>query len=180
VSDRISAQVIPACDIGRVEEPEPFDGAYASFGALNCERDLPGFAAALSDQLRPGGQFVCSVMARICPFEIGWFLAHGKPRSAFRRLAAWQSAGIAGADGACSAVVVRYLTLDSLRRAFAPTLHIEHHWGFPILLPPPYLVGLYCRHRRFWERVEALERVIRRLPPFAWMGDHLLIVMRRV
>jgi SAM-dependent methyltransferase len=177
LSGRVTAVALPAAQVGRLGRSPAFDGAYASFGALNCEPALP---AALGRLLKPGAPFVCSVMARLCPFEIVWFLAHARPRLAFRRFkSGWQEAGVRDAGGSRVAVGMRYLSLGDLRMAFAPYLIIERSLSLPLLLPPPYLDGLYRKHPRLWERVSGLERRLRERRPWQAMGDHIAVLMRR-
>jgi ubiquinone/menaquinone biosynthesis C-methylase UbiE len=55
LTDRISALALPAGRIKALRISVPFDGAYASFGVLNCEADLPGLASGLARLLRPEG-----------------------------------------------------------------------------------------------------------------------------
>ncbi len=57
-------------------------------------RDRPGaVVAALAHAVRPGG-WICCVMGPLVPWEWGWYLAHGRPDRAFRRL---QPGGVTGA-----------------------------------------------------------------------------------
>jgi ubiquinone/menaquinone biosynthesis C-methylase UbiE len=181
LSEHITAEVIPAGGLSQTTTSNHFNGAYASFGALNCEPDLMSMANALGKLLNPGAHFVCSVMAKVCPFEIGWYMLHGKPREAFRRFRpGWQNAGVAGADGLRTETSVRYLTAPMLQKAFSPLFRIKQVIGFPVLLPPPYLDHLYKRHDRLWARIESAERGMRSVWPFSRMGDHILVMMQRV
>jgi SAM-dependent methyltransferase len=178
--DHVTAMALPAARLGEWKRPTSFDGAYASFGALNCEPDLPALAAALDQLLKPGARFVCSVMARLCPLEIVWFLVRARPRLAFRRLKrGWQAAGVTDVQGGRVEVDVRYLTLSDLRVAFAPFLIIERAFSLSLLLPPPYLDGLYRKYPRLWERMSVLERRLRDRWPWWAMGDHIAVVMRK-
>ena len=181
LDDRIAAITLPA---GRLLELEPqahFDGAYASFGCLNCEPDLPGLASALAGLVKPGGAFVCSVMARVSPFEMFWFLAHLQPGSALRRLkSGWQLASVNGATGEQTSISVptRYLTRKELTSSFAPYLSFERSRAMGLMVPPPYLDSLYRRRRSFWQRLALLERRLRDAWPWRGMGDHISLVFR--
>lgn len=180
LSDRVITLALPAAHIGQIEGSASFDGAYASFGALNCEPDLPALAAGLARLLRPGTHFVCSVMARLSPFEIAWFLAHARPRLAFRRLRrGWLTGSVTGVGGGHEDVEMRYLGLGDLREAFATTWIVERSLSLSLLLPPPYLDNLYRAYPRLWERVSILERRLRGRWPWRAMGDHIAAVMRR-
>lgn len=180
LQDRVKVLALPAGCLAALRPAKPFDGAYASFGSLNCEPALPQLAAGLAGLLRPGAAFVCSVMARWCPFELVWFLLRGQPRPAFRRLRrGWQPARVAGLDGALATVPVRYLAVKDMTAAFAPFFSLERCLSLPLFLPPPYLAELYHRWRGFFARVEVWERRLRQRRPWSGIGDHIALVFRR-
>jgi len=179
VGDRVHVAALAAGDIGALRPHQPFDGGYASFGGLNCEPALPAVGAALARLIRPGGAFVTSIMGRTCGFEILWYLAHLRPRRAFRRLGGgWRLAPVAG-EGAREVVVpTRYLTARQVEFAF-PGFAVERALALPLLLPPPYVDSLYRRHV---DRFECLARYDRRLRgrwPWRGLGDHTVLVFRR-
>jgi len=178
--DQVTALALPAGCLGALRPPSPFDGAYASFGSLNCEPALPRLAAALADLLRPGSAFVCSVMARWCPFELIWFLLHGQPQPAFRRLhRSWGPAQVVGADGLRVTVPVRYFSAKEIAAIFAPDFSLEHTLSLPLFLPPPYLAELYRRHQGFFAYLEIWEKRLRGHWPWCRLGDHLVLTLRR-
>lgn len=179
LSHRITGLAIPAGQLDALRPRLPFDGAYASFGPLNCEPALPRLSAALFDLLSPGAVFVCSVMARWCPFEIGWFLLHLRPRQAFRRLGpGWHEAGLSG-TGERRSVPVRYFTPRRLAREFRPYFLLERSLALGLLWPPPWLDHLYRRHSRLFDRLEPWETRLSGSFPWRMMGDHILLVFRR-
>ena len=160
--------------------PASFDGAYASFGALNCEPELAQVAETLSRLLRPGRKLVCSVMNRWCAWEIGWELLHLRPRRAFRRMSrGWLNAGLASPGGSLQ-VPVLYYTPSELARLVAPHFQVAWDRGLPVLLPPPYLAHLVMRHPAWFQRLEGLERRLRGRFPFRLLGDHFLMVATRI
>lgn len=179
LADRVTALCLPAGGVAALRITEHFDGAYASFGGLNCEPQLGPLCGALSRLLKPGGAFVCSVMARWCPFEIAWFCLHGQPSTAFRRLhRGWQPAPVAGAKGADVTVATRYLALSDVKRAFRDGFQIEMTMALPLLLPPPYLDELYRKRRSLFDKLEPWERRLRTRWPFRRWGDHIALVLR--
>jgi SAM-dependent methyltransferase len=181
VGDRVTALAAPAGGLAAIHPQTPFDGAYASFGALNCEPALGSVATALARLVKPGGRFVCSVMARWCPFEVAWFLLHGRPRVAFRRLRrGWQPAPVAGQDAVEVSVPTRYLSVRDVARAFAPDFTIERTLALPLLLPPPYLDALYRKRRALFDRLEPWERRLRGRWPWRLWGDHVVVMLRRI
>jgi SAM-dependent methyltransferase len=180
LGERVTAVATPAAGLGLLNPPTPLDGAYASFGALNCEPDLERLGAALSRLIRPRGGFVCSVMARCCPFEMAWFLVHGRPRIAFRRLRrGWHAAPVAGTEDSEVRVATRYLTVRDLRTAFSTPFSVERTLSLPLLLPPPYLDSLFQGHRALFRLLEPVERRLRHRWPWRLWGDHLAVVLRR-
>jgi ubiquinone/menaquinone biosynthesis C-methylase UbiE len=180
VGDRVQALALPAGGLAALQPATPFDGAYASFGALNCEPDLEAVASALARIVRPGGAFVCSVMGRTCLFEMLWYLLHGRPRRAFRRLRrGWQPAPVAGVDGREVSVATRYLGWLDMVRTFTPAFRVESALALPLLLPPPYADALWRRYGRRVAGLVALERRLRARRPFRALGDHVVLVMRR-
>jgi len=180
LAGRVTALALPAGRLDALLPREPFDGAYASFGGLNCEPDLAGLARALARLLKPDAAFVCSVMARWCPFEIAWFLLHGRPRTAFRRLRrGWQPAPVAGLEGLQVTVSTRYLSVGDVARPFAPAFVVERVLALPLLLPPPYLDDLFQQCRALFDRLESCERRLRWRWPWRLFGDHVALVLRR-
>src|SRR5690242_13263096 len=73
---RITPLVLPAGRAGELVErtgPGSFDGAYSSFGPLNCEPTLAPVVAALAALVRPGGRVVISLINRYCLWETAWY-----------------------------------------------------------------------------------------------------------
>ncbi len=180
LADRVMALALPAGRLDALRPSQPFDGAYASFGSLNCEPDLSFLKAALVRLLQPGAAFVCSVMARWCPFEMAWFLLHARPRTAFRRLRrGWQPVPVTWGEGMQVNVAVRYLSAGDIGRVFAPAFTVERVMSLPLLLPPPYLDDLFRKHRGLFARLEIWERRLRERWPWSTMGDHIALVLRK-
>ncbi len=175
--ERITWLAAPAGELpGRILEV--FDGAYSGFGPLNCEPDLARLAEGLAALVRPGGWLVCSVMNRWCLWEIGWGLLRLRPREAFRRLPrGWVQARMSAGPGEpASTIPVRYYTPGSFARYFAGHFTPELIWGFPVLIPPPYLAG---RFPAAVHRLARWERRWRACPGLRSLGDHFLLVLRR-
>lgn len=179
---RVTWRVLPAgqlADLVSDYGTSFFDGAYASFGALNCEPDLMQTITNLTDLLRPGAPLVCSVMNRWCIWEIGWGLLHLRPSQAFRRLQiGWIEAGLASPEGRL-AVPTRYYSPRGFAHQFEPRFRLEQVRGLPVLLPPPYLGHLLDRYPAVFSRLEGIERRLRDRYPFYSMGDHTLLIMVR-
>lgn len=180
VGDRVQAIAMPASGAVALHPAQPFDGAYASFGGLNCEANLPAVGQALARLLKPDACFVTSIMGRTCLFEIAWYLAHLRPQRAFRRLRrGWQPAPVAGEEGREVTVPTRYLSVRDLNRAFGDDFAVEDVWALPLLLPPPYADRLFRQRWAVFSRVEPVERRLRHWWPWRHLGDHLVVVLRR-
>ncbi|MFT5679662.1 MAG: MoaA/NifB/PqqE/SkfB family radical SAM enzyme/SAM-dependent methyltransferase [Myxococcota bacterium] len=148
---------------------ETFDGAISDFGVINC-LDPTEAAAALADCLRPGAPVVVVPMPRLNPAWMLYRLLAGHPRDALSRLRRRVDVDVEG-----EAVSTRYLTLDELTAAFAPWFDLEHSEGLGVLMPPPGS-GVSAA---IADRMERLERPLRRLPLLRGIGDHLIVVFRR-
>ena len=180
VASSVHALALPASGVGALEPTQPLDGGYASFGALNCEPRLDAVGRALTHLVRPGGCFVTSVMARTALFEMLWYLVHGRPRRAMRRVSGrWILAPVAGEGGREVTVPTRYLSARQVVRAFGAAWALEEIWALPLLFPPPYADALFRRHRSLFDRLEGWERRLRARWPWRHFGDHLVVVFRR-
>lgn len=177
----VAWRVLPAGQLHKLAQEHgaaSFDGAYASFGALNCEPDLGPVAQALADLLRPGAPLVCSLMNRWCLWEIAWGLLHLRPREAFRRGGGWKVAGLASPTGSLS-VPVRYYGPRDFVRAFKPQFSLQRMIALPVILPPPYQTSLVERHPRLFALLEVVECRVRGSFPFYYLGDHFVVVLIR-
>jgi SAM-dependent methyltransferase len=150
----------------------PFDGAFSSFGALNCVRDLRRVALDLAALLRPGARLLLCVMGPLVPWEWAWFGLRGEPGKALRRLrpggAEWRG------------MIIRYPSIGAAKRAFAPAFRAR---GAPTalgaLLPPTYAEAWAARHPRLLARLDRWERRWEHLPPLPWLADHYLLELER-
>jgi len=149
----------------------PFDGAFSDFGGLNCVADLRAVAEALARRLRPGAPVLLCVMGPFVPWEWIWYLGQGDPGRAFRRL---RPGGVAWRG-----MTVRYPSIRSLRRAFAPEFRTLRAGAVGALLPPTYIKEWGERHPRLLAALARWERRLERVPPLPWLADHYLIELER-
>jgi SAM-dependent methyltransferase len=149
----------------------PFDGAFSDFGGLNCVADLPAVARSLAGLLRPGAPVLLCVMGPLVPWEWGWFLRRGRPAEAFRRL---RRGGVAWRG-----MTIRYPSIGTLRRAFAPFFSVRRVAAVGVLLPPTYLEEWTGRHPRLLAALARWERRLETVPPFPWLADHFLMELER-
>lgn len=173
---RVSTRLLRAGDLLKLVEERgeaSFDGAYSSFGALNTEPSLEAPVVALSRLVRPGGRIVLSVMNRWCVAEMALLIAGGRAKQAFRRTRSSLSVGV-GAN----TLEVRYPSSRELRRALRPRFRVIAVHALPLLLLP-YAWPAFSAHPHLYNAVSRLDRVLAPRRPFAWFGDHLLVVAQR-
>jgi len=149
----------------------PFDGVLSNFGGLNCVDDLPGVARGLAAMLRPGAKALLCVMGPVAVWEWGWYLAHGQPRKALRRMrrdgTAWRG------------LTIRYPTIGEMRRAFAPHFAQRRVAAIGALVPPSYAEAWAARYPRLLAALDRWERRAETLAPLPWVADHYLIELER-
>lgn len=173
VDTRLRTETLRIAAIGDVGGG-PFDGAYSTFGALNCEPQIGRLAAGLATQLRPGARFVAGVFNSLAAPELLGGLLSGRWRRASARF-----------HRPVPAERSRFgLDWYSYRTAtfFAPfraDFDLERVESVGLVLPPPDAVD---RWPRFAALVPALERWDARLgraPGLRALGDQLVLFLRR-
>lgn len=180
LQNRIECLVIPGGHLEALKPAAAYDGAYASFGSLNCEPGLDHLVSALAGLLRPGAAFVSSVMARWCPVEMVWHLSRGRLRQATHRLrSGWLPASLQGPDDSAVSLVVKYYSLGELEHAFSEAFEVESVRALPLLLPPPHFDSVYRKYRTVFEILVPWELHLRDRWPWHGFGDHFMIVFRR-
>jgi ubiquinone/menaquinone biosynthesis C-methylase UbiE len=171
VANLVEVAQLPIEDLAELGPRGPFDGVLSNFGGLNCVADLPGVARTLAALVRPGGRAVLCVMGPAVPWEWGWYLAHGQPRKALRRLrpggAVWRE------------LTVRYPSIGAVRGAFSPHFRQRRVAAIGALVPPSYAEAWAARHPRLLAGLDHLERRIETWPPLPWLADHYLIELER-
>ena len=153
--------------------PAVFDGAWSDMGGLNCTADLRGLFTDLHPLLAPGGLFVAVVMPDLSLWETASFLARGDVSGAFRR----RRPGGVDARIPGGRVHVWYHSPARLREAAAPRFTVAAQLGLNVFSPPP---GAAKRLGRLRGVLEGLDDRLAAIPAFARLGDHLLVVFRRV
>jgi ubiquinone/menaquinone biosynthesis C-methylase UbiE len=164
------AEVCAAEDLADLADrtPSPFDGAFSNFAALNCVEDLGPFARGLARLLRPGAPALLVIFGRVCPGEWLTETLRGRPRNAFRRLAAGdQPARLGGRE-----FTVRYHRRRDLERTMAPWFRPAGRLGVGVFVPPSAAEPWISDHPRLLQVLETLDRGL--AGPLAGLGDHVL------
>jgi len=164
-------------DLATLEVPAqpPYDGVLSNFGPLNCVERLHPFAERLAACLRPGASAVFVVMGPVCPWEILWYLLHGRIKTAFRRFGGGVEAHVGGGE----TLKVWYPSPRRFRHQLHPYFRKRELVGLGTLVPPPYLRGFVERARGIFGKLASVERRWGGTFPFTWLNDHYLMVMNR-
>jgi hypothetical protein len=110
-------------------------------------------------------------MGPLAPWEWAWFLARGRPGTAFRRL---RPGGVRWRG-----LTVRYPSIGALRRAFALAFRLTRAVAIGALLPPTYAERWAAAHPRLLDRLERWERRWETVPPLPRLADHYLAELER-
>lgn len=172
----LGSHLMPASQAGSLVEiygEASFDGAYSSFGPLNCEPALEPVAEGLARLVRPGGHVVLSIINRLYPFEIAWYTLNGDSTRAKRRLGGPLLApALAGGE---ANVMTWYYSPSEVITTFAPWFSMSSCRALALLVPPPYLPGPMMRSPRLFEALGRLDDLLSPLPVMRGLGDHFLV-----
>lgn len=172
-------RVLATEEIGRLQQEGlagRFDGALSNFAGLNCVADLRRTARDLAVLLKPGAPALLCVFGRFCVWEVLWYLGHGKPSKAFRRLRRTGSV-VRLAEGAT--VWVHYPSVRELVHVFAPEFKLKSWRGVGLTVPPTYLEILTGRFPKLLEIFARLDLKIGFFPLVRGMADHVLLTFER-
>ena len=154
--------------------PGSFDGAYSTYGALNCEEHLDPILPALAGLLRPGTPLVAGVYNRYCLFEMvgygltgRWARATGRTRRPMP----------VGSSRFC--VDVFALSVSGFHKQVARWFEVERVEGVPVVLPPSDLARYTERFARGFDRLARWDLALGQRWPFRLFGDHFLMTLRR-
>jgi SAM-dependent methyltransferase len=151
-----------------------FDGAYSTYGALNCEPDLRPVVEGVGQLLPPGRVFVAGVYNRWCAFETA---AYAVTLQFGRSVGRWRNPVRVGTSRFC--VDVYAFSAPEFRRLWAPEFSLVRVEGVPVVVPPsdlsPYVQKL-SRHFEGWAR---WDRLLGRRWPLNYLGDHFLMTLVR-
>jgi len=176
VFERLQTAQLAAAELPRFLEqvgPAAFDGAYSTYGAMNCESDLSPIPPALHELLRPGGRFVAGVYNRWCAFELLGYSLTGRFDRAFGR--AGRPVRV-GSSRFCVDVYAH--SPPTFERTFAPWFVRERLAAAPVLLPPSDLVAYAERFQRHFAALDRWDQAIAARWPFSLLGDHFLLTLR--
>jgi len=155
-----------------------FDGAFSNFAGLNCIEHLSRVARDLAQLLKPRAQMVLCLFGRFCAWEVLWYLAHGRPGKAFRRLRV--NGCTAHPTGSSAPVHVRYYSIRRLVSIFSPKFRLTRWKGVGIAVPPSYIEPLAQKFRGVLDGLVSLDCRLCPLPIIRGLADHILLTFERV
>ena len=167
----VQVQQLALENLAALDTP-PFDGALSNFGGLNCVADLAGVGRALAARLHRGALVLLCLMGPLVPWEWGWFLCHGSPATAFRRL---RPGGVVWRG-----LTIHYPSIRTLRRAFAPAFRLRRVSALGAVLPPPFAERWIGKHPRLLSMLNRCERRLEAWPPLPWLADHYVLELQRL
>jgi hypothetical protein len=113
------------------------------------------------------------VMGHFVPWEIVWFLAHGKPAKAFARTL--DHGGLSDAGD----LKIQRPSVRKMARFFAPDFELRSWRGVGIAVPPSYMERWARRFPKVTKLLARADDWIDRRPLFRNMGDCLLLELSR-
>lgn len=157
------------------DEPEgSFDGAYSTYGALNCEPDLRPIPPAFRRLLRAGAPLLLGIYNRWCLAELaGYGLTFQLPRALGRRA----NPIPVGASRFCVDVYAH--TVADIAGLFHTGFRVERVEGVPVVLPPSDLTAYAEKFSRHFDRLARWDAWLGARWPWNRLGDHFLMTLRR-
>jgi SAM-dependent methyltransferase len=170
---RLDFRVLPTENLNTLESEGPFDGAFSNFSGLNCVEDLSAVRRNLALLLIPGASLLACVIGHFVPWEILWFLAHGKPGRAFARVRDDGKLFEAGD------LKIQRPSVQQMARLFAPDFELRSRRGVGIAVPPSYMEHWARRFPKVTRLLARADDGIDRLPLFRNLGDCVLLEFSR-
>jgi SAM-dependent methyltransferase len=167
-------RVLATENLSLLRDEGPFDGAFSNFAGLNCVADLSKVAKDLGELLKPGARFLMCVRGRFVPWEIVWYLAHGRPREAFLRLH-HRSVDVTGV----SSIEVRHPAVAEVAEQMGAAFQLRRWKGVGITVPPSCMEHWAKRFPRLMDRLARIDRRIGDVPLFRSMADGVFLEFER-
>lgn len=172
--DRISVETLSLERLAKVAGG-PYDGAFSSFGPINCVGDLSALARDLGELIRPGGIAALCLMKRRCLWETLLYpLTAALHRQGIAE-EAWSDEP--AEDGEFR---VYYPPVRAVRRAFEPWFRFVTAPGVGLFLPPAYLEPSAAKHPSITAALARADRAVAHWPGFRSLAENRLVILRRL
>jgi ubiquinone/menaquinone biosynthesis C-methylase UbiE len=172
-------RLLPTESVNTLIETEgqaAFDGLLSNFAGLNCVENISPVARSLARLLKPGAAALICVFGRVCAWEMLWYLGHGEPSKAFRRL---RPGGARARLAEGVSVHVCYPSVRTLVRLFWPHFRLRRWKGIGVTVPPTYLETVACRFPVLLRAMTGADRWLGACPGLRCVADHALIWFER-
>lgn len=153
-----------------------FDGAYASFGVLNCVSDIDSFFKKLHKVLKPNSYFIVSIINRWYWGDFIFFTL-GITNYLKERLKGWGNITL---DGKKYDAIARYYSIRDIKNFSKDFFSIKKCFALPFLLPPPYLKPAERLPEKLLKWFCKIESMIYHRFPFKYLGEQIVIVFKRL
>ena len=111
-----------------------------------------------------------------CLWEIVWYLAHGNPRKALRRL----RQGSTGSNGDDANVRVYHWSVAEVADMFAPNFRLRRRVGIGVTLPPSYCEQSVRHLPMVLDGLRRADRWLGRVPLLQNIGDCVLLQLEHI
>jgi ubiquinone/menaquinone biosynthesis C-methylase UbiE len=175
VGDRVEFLALATEDLEKLASRPIFDGSFSNFSGLNCVEDLTAVQRQLANLVKPGSPLLLCMMGRIALWEVVWFLLHGSPRLAFRRILQKTDRVNKSPE-----LKIHHPSVEEIRSQFAPSFRLRRWRGVGITVPPSYMEHWASRFPRAVGFCAALDQKIGGLPIFRNMADCVVLEFERV
>lgn len=172
---QIKAEVKSFDEIGSLPD-KGFDAVISNFGGLNCINNFTKLPGVISEKLNNNGIFIAVVMNKYCPWEIFYYMLKLNFKNAFRRFG--KNGVMADLNG--EKVLTYYYTPSEFAGFFKNNFKTEKIYSLGYCTPPPYLAGIYNRLKPLVKLFMKIDEGIKGIFPFSRLGDHFIIVMRKI
>jgi len=180
LATQLTTSVCAIENLSALEHHGPFDLVFSNFGGLNCVSPaaLQRAGKDLHALLQPGGFLAVVVMGRCCMWEILYFLAKVRFKTAFRRFSSkpvW-----ANLDGAAQ-IETWYYRPQELQQLFSTHAkwRMVQLQAIGIALPPSYLNPFFEKRPELLSWLNRLEQRARQAF-WARFSDHYWMVLEAV
>ncbi len=153
-----------------------FDGAYSSFGVLNCITDINSFFEKLYKILKPNSYFIASIINRWYWGDF-LFFALGITNYLRKRLKGW---GYITLDGKESNAIAKYYSINDIKKFSKNFFSIERCYALPFLLPPAYLKPTERLPQKILNAFDKVESILWHRFPFKYFGEQTVVVLKRL
>jgi ubiquinone/menaquinone biosynthesis C-methylase UbiE len=172
--ESLDFRVLPTEELEILAPEAPFDGAFSNFSGLNCVEDLPAVSRKLARLLTPGAPLLACVIGHFVPWEIAWFLAHGKPSRAMARV--FDN----GAPSEAGDLTIQRPSVREMTRLFAPEFELRSWRGVGIAVPPSYMEHWARRFPTVIRLLARCDNLFDRWPLYRNLGDCILLEFTKV